>query len=497
MSISGAGLTPAEHRQREQEFVDHVQRLLDDDRLRIDTTRGRRSASGLDHRVERSDHAVDLKRLMSEMNRPDRELQSQMPVGQTLDVTLSQRQFWIFKQVVGRIKVICVSPTRALLAGQAPAPLKSQEVQKLLSEIPPGLAGVPTTVVLMCTAGFVTEAHELAGRGPTRTVILAEPNHAGGWAIYGPTETKGLVDLFDPEADEAKRNRVREEIESSRGELTGSGIATDRIAVRTQLPLQLVESEIKAYARSNAGLVAKRLDGRVVLFRAGSVPAQFASAGSGGGEMPLIDRIKTLFARKGENEKKIAFLSERRTALSQQRDRGYEDMATQEAQEAQLRRQFGEATGEITKKRVTSQLLQLRKDIERRQQLLAVLNQQINVVSTHLHNLEMVHQGQTAHLPDSDEMASDAAKAEEMLAELEASGELAASVSSGGAMAGLTAEEQALYDELSAEHAATRPAEAGSTSPDSTPVTAPPASTAPAAAAMPSTPARRAQPEAG
>ena len=38
--------------------------------------------------------------------------------------------------------------------------------------------------------------------------------------------------------------------------------------------------------------------------------------------------------------------------------------------------------------------MQLRKDLERRQQLLGMLNQQINVVSTHLHNLELVQQGQ-------------------------------------------------------------------------------------------------------
>jgi hypothetical protein len=73
---------------------------------------------------------------------------------------------------------------------------------------------------------------------------------------------------------------------------------------------------------------------------------------------------------------------------------------------------------------VTGQLLQLRKDIERRSSLLTVLNQQINIVSTHLHNLELVQQGQSAKLPDSEEMAADAAKAEEMLAGLEADAEL-------------------------------------------------------------------------
>lgn len=165
--------------------------------------------------------------------------------------------------------------------------------------------------------------------------------------------------------------------------------------------------------------------------------------------MPLIDRVKALFARKGETEKKIEFLSERRTALSQQRDRAYEELGTLEQQDQALRTQFKEAATTSTKRRITSQLLQLQKDLERRQQLVQVLNTQVNVVSTHLHNLELVQQGQTAKLPDSEQITEDAVKAEEMLADLEASAELAGSVAQ--SPSGLNAEEQALYEQLERE----------------------------------------------
>ncbi len=432
---------PSIHRQREQDFMQHVQRLLSDDRLRLDTTRGRRVITSLRSAVTQADHSVDLKRLMTELNRPDRDLQNQMPIGQTLDVALSQRKFLLFNSVVGRLKVICVSPSRALICGQSPQPLGTADVQKILSEIPPSLGGVPSTVVLMSTGGFTLEAHELADRRADRTVILAEPNQSGGWAVYGPVETKSLVDLFDPEAEEAKRTRIRVEIEAGKMELSGSGVAGDKIAAKTRLPLQLVESELKSFARSNPGLAARRLDGRLILFREGNVPANQRS------QSPLIEKLKTIFSRKGENEKKIAFLSERRAALSQQRDRSYEELAALEKQDVDLRGQFQVAPGELTKRRITGQLLQLRKDISRRQQLLSVLNQQADVVATHLHNLELVQQGQTARLPDGEEMAEDAAKAEEMLAELQADSELASSMSA-VATTSVSQEEQALYDEL-------------------------------------------------
>ncbi len=322
------------HQNRENQFIEHVQRLLTDSRLRVDTLRGRRPVTELIRDVTATDRGVELKRLMSEMNLPDRQLQSRMPVGRTLDVVLSRRKWWGGKQAVGRLRVVCVSPAKSLLAGEPVNPTASQDVQRLLSETPG--AEMPTTVVLMSSSGFAPEAHELADRRVDRTVILVEPNDAGGWNVLGPVQTKALADLFDPETDEAKRARLRECIQSKRAEVMDSGLAADRVALWTQLPLPWVEQELKSYAKANAGLTARRLDGRIVLFREGALPAQSEQ----GGEMSFVQRVKTLFARKGETEKKIAFLSERRAKLGQQRDLAYDDLGAMERQESDLREQF-------------------------------------------------------------------------------------------------------------------------------------------------------------
>jgi hypothetical protein len=466
----------------------HVERLLADSRLMVDTTAGRKSAMNLNPQVEKTDRGTDLKRLMSEMNRPDRELQNRMPIGESLAVTLRAKKWFVFNRVVGRIRVVTVSPSRALIAGESPKPLNLAETRKLISEIPPA-GGVPLTVVLVSTAGFELSAHEAAQRTHDRTVVLVEPNDAGGWNSYGPVETKALVDLFDPEADEEKRRRVREAIDSAQFDLTQGGIAADKLAAKSQLPLGFIEAELKSYAKANAGLAAKRLDGRVVLFREGTVPA---SAASGGTDMPLIDRIKSLFARKGETEKKVAFLAERKAALSQQRDRSYEELDALEKKDDELRRQFKESASAITRRRLTSQLVQLRKDIERRQQMMGVLNQQINVVGTHLHNLELTQQGSTAKLPDSDEIASDAAAAEEMLAQLQADNELADSVGT-VAHAGMSDEEQALYEELERDAGGpqTTKVHLNHSEPEEK------AATPPTKASAPQTQKRPAEPEAG
>jgi hypothetical protein len=332
------------------------------------------------------------------------------------------------------------------------------DVQKVMAEVPPPLRGAPVTLVLVSTSGFETATHELVDRRSDRTLILVEPNDAGGWNVHGPAETKALADLFDAEADEQKRQRVEQYIQSHQGDLLSSGLATDAIAARTQLPLQLIEGVLRDHARANPGLVAKRLDGRVVLFREGSMPSvrspAAAAQATGGSDMPFIDRLKALFSRKGENEKKIALLAERRATMGLQRDRAYEEMAALEQKEGELRQQFKEARAPLTKKRITSQLLQLRKDLERRQQLMGVLNQQMNIVATHLHNLELVQQGQSAKLPDAEELTSDAEAAEGILAELEANTELATNVSQVSGVGGLSDEEQALYEELEREASA-------------------------------------------
>jgi hypothetical protein len=447
---------PSAHRDAEQRFIEHVESLLADERLRIDTTRGRRPITLFNKSTRRDDHSVDVKRLMSELNRPDRELQRRMPLGKRIEVDLNQKRWWFFRTTVGRIKAICVSPARALIANETPAPMTRGDIEKLVQQVSPAGDKSPATIVVMSTSGFTSSAHEAAQRAYGRTVILVEPNEAGGFSVHGPAETSALYELFDPEAEQQKRDRIRDAIEEMDAHLSGSGVAGDKIAAKVQLPAQMVESELRSYAKAHPGLAAKKLDGRLVLFREGSV----TSAPAGGGiEMPMIDRIKSLFNRRGENEKKIAFLSERRAALGQQRDRAYEEIADLETRDADLKQQFKDAPSELSKRRVTSQLLQLRKEVERRQQLLQVVNQQINVVSTHLHNLELVQQGQTAKLPDSEEMANDAAAAEEVLAGLQESSEMAESVG-GIAMSGMSAEEQALYEELQRETGA--PAEPGS-----------------------------------
>src|SRR5437762_11384828 len=154
---------PSIHRQREQRLIEHVKRLLSDDRLRIDTTSGRRAVAALRRDVRKQDREVDLKRLMGDMGIPDRQLQAKMPLGQQLTVTLSRTAFLIFKKVVGELRVVCLSPRRELLEGKEPGPLSAGDVKQAMTELV-GDSRVPATIVLMSTCGFEPGARVLVER---------------------------------------------------------------------------------------------------------------------------------------------------------------------------------------------------------------------------------------------------------------------------------------------------------------------------------------------
>ncbi len=431
------------HSAREHEMVEHVQRLLGSRRFVVDTTLGQRPVTAMKVMVKAGDRSDELKRLMSQ-HRPDRALESAMPVGRTLEAVFSVNKWWIFQKVIGRLLVVIAPPTRELVHGETPHPMTSGEARRVLASVPPPLPGVPTTVILGSTSGFAPECHELAERTSERTIILVEPNESGGWSVHGSTEIQGVLELLDPEDESTKEKRVHAAIDLLGDELATGSLSAERVAVETELPLQRVENAVKSYATQKGGLVAKRLDGRLLLYREGSTPQGKAVGGEG---MSLVDRFKLLFNRKGDNERKIAFLSERRAALSQQRDTSNDELFKLEKKESQLKRDFKENDATTARRRITAELVQLRKEIERRQQLQAVVNQQVNIVGTHLHNLELLNQGRAAKLPDTDELATDAAAAEDMLAQLQADSELADSVSS-SSISSISSEEQALYDEL-------------------------------------------------
>ena len=439
---------PTYHRDAEKQFISHVRALLQDDRFTVDTKRGRHPVASLFPTVSEGEDGVargeKLKRMMLELGVADRSMQGKMPIGERVEVTLKKQSFWMFKKVVGELVVTCVSPARAILKGQAGKPLDAADVNAFLAQLKQSAGGpdIPTTVVLMSTSGFTPDARALASDTSKRTLLTVEPNESGGWTVAGPAQAAQLVDLLDPEEEQSKRHRVRDFVDANKFDMMNGGIVSEKIAARTQLPLQIVEAELKSYAEQSPGLAAKRIDGRFMLFREGSM----FSTDPGGSNMPFWEKVSGVFKRNESTDKKIARLSTERASLTVQREHAYDEIATVEKKETELAKSFKESTA-LAQRRIATEISQLRKDIERRQQILGAIDKKINIINTGIHTLELQNQLSPEKLKSLENIAEGAEEVETGMAELQQLDEEANSLSGVGASA-VPDDVQAILDEL-------------------------------------------------
>jgi hypothetical protein len=188
------------------------------------------------------------------------------------------------------------------------------------------------------------------------------------------------------------------------------------------LPEAVVVEAFEQAAMGEPELKVTRRSGEVLLVGGGPATPR-AKAPTG-----VIDRIRALFDRTGEEAEKISLLDEQRATLALQRDRIYEGLIRLEQKEVELLQEGRATSSSSARRRIANQLAHLRKDVARQNTLVRMVNSQIDVISTHIHNLTLIQQGQMAELPQAEELTRSAVQAEEMLESLTAEAELAASL---------------------------------------------------------------------
>jgi hypothetical protein len=295
-------------------------------------------------------------------------------------------------------------------------------------------------------SGFTEEVRQTQIDMPNVTLVLIEPREGGGWKVTGKKEglADSVLELFDPEDANHKLARVRQEIERRGADLLVGGLDGNSIAERLGLPDGLVAQALRETAREDPELRVTESDGQLLLYRGAPVSKQEKPS------MNVVDRIRALFAREGDEAEKINLLAERRAALAQRRDRIYEDIGKLEEKEGKLLEQGRGQTSAVVKRRLASQLAQLRKDIARQNTTANMLNSQVNILSTNIHNLTLIQQGQMAKLPDTEELTENAVKAEEMLETLKADADMVAGLETGLGEVMTSDEELAILKEFEA-----------------------------------------------
>ncbi len=398
----------------------------------------------------RQDDLDRLKGLMAAHRNYDRELLKSLPANRRITVHGYQRRLWFWKQKTGVAVASVLTPLShfASKLESAPPPIGLGELMEHVRQLA-GNVSVPHVLGVCSPTGFTPEARAARVELSNVTVVLIEPDERGGWKTLGTNESVDprVLRLFDPESAGQKLDRVRRVLDEYSADLLTGGVSVATIAERVQLPLPVVKQVVEQAARTDPELRLAKREGTLLLYRGAPVVRQEK------GPMGVIERIRQLFAREGGETEKINLLSERRAALSQRRDRIYEDIIKLELKEADLLAQGKATKSEVSRRRLAAQLAQFRKDIARQNTTAGMLNQQINIISTDIHNLTLILQGQMARLPDTEELTENAVHAEELLESLKADSELVQNLTVGMQEVSTSEEELAILKEFELQDA--------------------------------------------
>ncbi|MBU0719454.1 MAG: hypothetical protein KJ749_14500 [Planctomycetes bacterium] len=418
-------------------------------------------------RVSQRDDGDRLRALMASHHNYDRERLKSLPSNRRIALHGSERRFLFGKRKTSVAIASVLTPLDhfAKYSGEGAPPIDlgelSNHVRELITDVK-----VPHVIGVCSPTGFTNEARAASLSAPNVTVVLIEPDGRGGWRTIGAGENVAphWLEIFDPEGAKQKLKRVGAAIEAHSADLLTGGLAASAIARHCNLPEHVVRQGFRKMADTDAELRVTDKEGQLLLYRGAAVQRKERHP------MNVIDRIKQLFSGDGDDAEKINLLSERRASLAQRRDRIYEDIGKLEKKEADLLDQGKAAKSQVPRRRLAAQLAQLRKDIARQNTTAAMLNQQINIISTDIHNLTLLQQGEAAKLPDTTELTEHAVQAEEMLETLRADSELVGSLETGIESTMTSVEEMAILQEFEEADEPATAAEAAALAPPKTQV---------------------------
>lgn len=331
------------------------------------------------------------------------------------------------------------------------SPLSAEGLSKALADFhrPPR-----RTFVGICSpSGFSAEALEQAHALATPLVerggglILVSPREDGGWKTHLLERSRqDWHFLFDPEPDAGKIERIRAAIRRSEIELVETGLSERELARRLDVPAALVHEVILDEVKKNPALRLRELDGERTLLASAELDWSNPRTES------MLDKLRKLFGLRGQEEKKMEMLSDKRALLTTRRDRLYRELDELAEREAEIKKRGIEADSDVTRRRIASELGQVRRRLDQGNTLASLFNRQIDVLSTHIHHLQLVGQGEQVSLPDVEEITEDAVRAEELLERVKADSDLVESLAESTGSTLTTRQEEDIMAELTAAH---------------------------------------------
>jgi len=411
--------------------------------------------------IESMPDGVDTVRAtLARLERYDRDLLERLPGTQSSQLRFQRRVLGgLFSRDVARVRAQVLAPLEALLTERPPAPVGREQVLDALAryELLPRRER-PSAAVFASPTGFTPEALALVGAPGGVNVILVSPRDDGGWDVQVPSGLRRTpwARLLEFESLDDRLARLQYHLEKSAALLDSRGLSLAHVAEKLGLPRPQTEELLRRACRADSRLMTVVEEGQVYVCR--------SPLGEESHAMSIWSRIRRWLRLKPTAAQRVRELTGQRRSLEQQRYELDRRIAEQEAQEREALAQGATARSDAERKQVAGRLMRVRRDLRRVRSQATVFTQQIDILGTHIHNLTLAEQGRRTELPSGDELARQAAEAEQVVSELAANAELAAGIEVGAPTPAMEAEEAAILAEFEqvAQHAAqTKAATAG------------------------------------
>jgi len=347
-----------------------------------------------------------MRRAVADSGGLDRALLDRLPVNPTVVVRYSRRGLFRETPILAAAAVT-LSDLDALASGEPAGPVDPARLHSALASLPAD--EVPAVVGVFSPGGWTAEAIASVPEDTRLRVVLVARTDEGTWQVFeagGRTTT--LADLFDPEPEGRKIARIASAVRTEVDRLpSAEALHAADIAKRLRVPARLVSSVLEDFARRHSHVRLIESGASAVMYRF-NVPAL---------EPTLMQRLWP-FSRDPAHD--LEALAERRMRLILSRRKTWDELDTSAAKEAEFLAAGIRAETEGARRRLAVQLVGVRRELRHRRRLSEVMDRQIDILSSHLHNLELVALAEPGRIPPIEEIQAAADKAQQVITDLAA-----------------------------------------------------------------------------
>jgi len=424
------------HREFEERFIQQLRARA------LALTQTRFTADGV--RIEPTPEGADsLRAELARLEVYDRNALETLPGSHSMQLRFQRKLLGgLVTTTVSRMRVRVLAPIEMLVSGASAGPVGRDDVLTALAryQLLPARER-PTSVVLASATGFSDEARRLVGLGPP-TLILMGGRADGGWDVTMPDAVKKTpwAKLFELESDDARLSRLLRHLETDSHALETRGLPIDQVAEKLGVGRLEAERLVRQASRREPRLFTVIHDGEVHLCR--------TPFGHEGNTMSLWSRIRKLLRMKPTAAERVRDLTAQRVRLEQQRHELDQRVDRYESEERGALQEGAAAKSDAVRKQIAGKLLRVRKELNRARAQAQLFTNQIDVIGTQIHHLTLTEQGRRVALPSAEDLTSQAAEAEQMMAEFSANAELAHQIEVTGETPALAEEEAAIFEEF-------------------------------------------------